>query len=122
MAERQYPEGWTVSFGSGGGCTMEPGEVAGKVGMASHLPVITDLGFGPRGTLWVARHVFPGEPAVTDVFDGEGVYLGTIHGKGLPLGWLGPERVLFAIENEETGVGVIGVYRISDNSRNGAGD
>lgn len=114
MAERQYPDGWTVSFGSGGGCTMEPSEVAEKVGMASHLPVLNALAFGPRGTLWVDRHVFPGEPPVTDVFDRQGAYLGTVHGKGVPLGWLGDDRVLFAIGDEDTGVSVIGVYRISE--------
>ena len=119
MARSQYPEGWTVSFGNGGGCTMEPSEVADKLGMASHLPVITNVAFGPRGTLWVDRHVFPGEAAVTDVFDREGAYLGTVHGKGLPLGWLGDDRVLFAIGDEATGVSVIGVYRITE-SINGA--
>ena len=114
MAKSQYPEGWTVSFGNGGGCTMEPAEVAEKVGMASHLPVVTNVAFGPRGTLWVDRHVFPGQPPVTDVFDGEGAYLGTVHGKGLPLGWLGDDRVLFAIGDEDTGVSVIGIFRIAE--------
>ena len=114
MAKRQYPEGWTVSFGGGGGCTMEPDEVAEKLGMASHLPVLNALAFGPRGTLWVDRHVFPGEPPVTDVFDRQGAYLGTVHGKGLPLGWLGDDRVLFAIGDEATGVSVIGVFRIGE--------
>lgn len=113
MADREYPEGWTVSFGSGGGCTMQPNEVAEKLGMASHLPVLSSVAFGPRGTLWVDRHVFPGEPAVTDVFDREGAYLGTVHGKGLPLGWLSDDRVLFTIDDAETGVSVIGVYRIT---------
>lgn len=56
----------------------------------------------------------PGEPAVTDVFDEAGAYLGTAHGMGLPLGWLGDDRVLFAIENDETGVSVIGIFRIAD--------
>ena len=65
-------------------------------------------------TLWVDRHAFPGEPAVTDVFDEAGAYLGTVHGMGLPLGWLGDDRVLFAIENDETGVSVIGLFRISE--------
>jgi hypothetical protein len=120
MAERQYPEGWTVSFGSGGGCTMEPSEVAEKLGMASHLPVLNNVAFGPRGTLWVERHVFPGEPPVTDVFDREGAYLGTVNGKGLPLGWLGDDRVLFAIEDDATGVSVIGVFRMTESTNEAA--
>jgi hypothetical protein len=121
MADREYPEGWTVSFGNGGGCTMPPAEVAEKLGMASHLPVITNVAFGPRGTLWVDRHVFPGEPPITDVFDGAGAYLGTVHDRGVPLGWLGDDRVLFAVADQATGVSVIGVFRIVESAnRDGA--
>jgi hypothetical protein len=114
MASREHPDGWTVSFGNDGECTLDPDEVAEKLGMASHLPVVTNVAFGPRGTLWVDRHVFPGDPSVTDVFDRVGAYLGTVRGLGLPLGWLDTDRVLFAIEDDATGVSVIGVFRISE--------
>ena len=114
-----YPEGWKVSFGGGGDCTIPGTEVAAKTGMASHLPSITGLSFGPRGTLWVARHTFPGDSAVTDVFTRDGGYMGTVSGFGLPLGWLGPDRILFPIEDVETGVAVIGVYRISEGDQDG---
>jgi hypothetical protein len=113
-ANRMYPDGWKVSFGGGGDCTIPGSEVAEKTGMTSHLPVITELAFGPRGTLWVQRHSFPGDSAVTDVFGRDGGYLGTVTGFGLPLGWLGADRILFPIEDTETGVTVIGVYRIPE--------
>jgi hypothetical protein len=120
MASREHPDGWTVSFGGNGECTLDPDEVAEKLGMASHLPVVTNVAFGPRGTLWVDRHVFPGEPSVTDVFDQAGAYLGTVRGLGLPLGWLDADRVLFAIEDDATGVSVIGVFRIFEAGKESA--
>ena len=119
-AERQYPDGWTVRFGGGGeGCTMDGSEVAEKVGVAPVLPVIDDLAFGPDGTLWVRRQGFPGDPAVVDLFDRRGAYLGTVNGRGLPMGWLGPDRVLLPVEDTETGVTRIGVYRISRDGAEG---
>lgn len=121
-ARRQYPDGWTVRFGGGGeGCTMDGAEVAEKAGIAPLLPVIADLAFGPGGTLWVQRLGFPGEPAVVDLFDREGVYLGTVNGRGLPLGWLGPDRVLLPVEDRETGVTRVGVYHISREGAEGVG-
>ncbi len=113
-ALRQYPDGWTVRFGGGGdGCTMEGSEVAEATGMSPFLPVIEDAALGPEGTVWVRRHRFPGEPPIVDLFDPEGSYLGTVHGRGLPLGWLGSDRVLLPIEDQESGVTRIGVYRVS---------
>ena len=111
-ADRMYPEGWKVSFGGGGDCTIPGSEVAAQAGMESHLPALTEVAFGPRGTIWAARHAFPGDSAVTDVFDRGGAYLGTVTGLGLPMGWLGGDRILFPIEDAETGVKVIGIYRI----------
>lgn len=112
LADRMYPDKWRVSFGNGGGCEIEGREVAAKAGMADHLPVVNAVAFGPEGTVWVARHSFPGDPPVTDVFAASGAYLGTITGRGLPLGWLGPDRILFPIEDEATGIAVVGVFRI----------
>jgi hypothetical protein len=113
-ALRQYPEGWTVRFGGGGeGCTMEGDEVAEKAGMAPFLPVISELSLGPDESLWVRRHGFPGDSAVVDVFDRAGAYLGTMTGRGIPLGFLGGDRVLLPVEDRETGVIRIGVYRMT---------
>jgi hypothetical protein len=112
-AGRQYPDGWSVSFGGGQRCTMEGPEVAEKTGMAETLPVISGVAIGLNGELWVQRHSFPGDTPVVDVFDAAGVYLGTVVGRGLPLGWLGPDRILFAVEDNTTGITRIGVYTIS---------
>lgn len=114
MARRQHPDGWSVSFSGGSGCTLDPAEVVAKTGMAPTLPVVQDVAFGPRGTLWVQRHAFPGDTATSDVFDQRGEYLGSVRGRGLPLGWLGEDRVLFAEEDPTTGIVTIAGYRILD--------
>jgi hypothetical protein len=114
MARRQHPDGWSVSFSNGSDCTLDPAEVAAKTGMAPTLPVLQDVAFGPRRTLWVARHAFPGDSATTDVFDHDGAYLGSVRGRGMPLGWLGEDLVLFAEEEPSTGIVTIVAYRILD--------
>ncbi len=112
-ARRMYPDGWKVTFGGGGGCTIDGEEVARKTGMADRLPLIAEVGFGPEGTIWVRRFTFPDRPQVADVFDREGAYLGTVEGRGLPLGWLGRDMILFPIEDEATGATVVGLYRLT---------
>ncbi len=119
-ARRMYPDGWKVTFGGGGGCTIDGAEVAAKAGMADRLPLIADLGFGPDSTIWVRRHTFPGDPQVSDVFAASGAYLGTITGRGLPLGWLGRDRILFPIEDDATGVTMIGIFSVSPATGEGA--
>lgn len=57
---------------------------------------------------------------MSDVFDAEGAYLGTVSGRGVPLGWLDDDRILFPIEDAATGVTVIGIYRIEMPSDEGA--
>lgn len=111
-AERMYPEGWKVNFQRGGECVIEGAEMAAKAGMADHLPVLAEVAFGPDGTVWARRHAFPGEEPVVDVFDARGTYLGTVTGRGLPLGWLGRDRILFPIDDPESGITVIGIFRI----------
>jgi hypothetical protein len=61
----------------------------------------------------VRRFTFPDESPITDVFDREGAYLGTLRGRGLPLGWLGRDVILFPIEDEATGVTVVGLFRLT---------
>lgn len=113
-AVKLYPEGLAVSFGGGsGGCTTPATEVGEKVGVAPTLPVVRAMRFAPDGSLWVERYTFTGETPRTDVFDADGHYLGTVTGRSLPLGFLGPDTVLFAIPNEDDGTSVIGEFRIT---------
>ena len=59
------------------------------------------------------RYTFEGETPATDVFDAEGRYLGTVTGKGAPLGFLGKDLVLFPIDNADDGTSIVGIYRIT---------
>jgi len=112
-AAKLYPEGLKVRFGSGGECTTPSAEVGEKVGVAPTLPVVRAMAIAPDGTLWVERYTFDGETPRTDVFDRDGHYVGTAAGRSLPLGFLGPNRVLFPIKNDDDGTSVIGIYRIT---------
>ncbi len=112
-AAKLYPEGLKVRFGSDGECITPSAEVGEKVGVAPTLPVVRAMAVAPDGTLWVERYTFEGETPRTDVFDRDGHYLGTASGRSLPLGFLGPDVVLFPIKNDDDGTAVIGIYRIT---------
>ncbi|MGA0920880.1 MAG: hypothetical protein ACO3SD_09230 [Gemmatimonadaceae bacterium] len=75
---------------------LEPAQVA-----LQHLALHKD------GTLWVERTV-PGsaEPARLDVFGPDGVYVGTVPGRGVPVGYLPNGEVLFVRARAE-GSGVV---------------
>ena len=115
-AKRLYPTGMTVRFGGGGAdgsCTTPAEEVAEKAGLAAQIPLVQDVAIGRDGTLWVQRQTFEGETPLTDVFDAEGHYLGTLTGRSVPLGFLSRDRVLFGVTDPETGVTRIGVFQFT---------
>lgn len=121
-AKLLYPEGMTVRFfdgNSNGSCTTPAEEVAEKAGLAPFIPLVKAVTVAPDGTLWVERQSFVGEPALTDVFNAEGRYLGTMAGRALPLGFLSGDRVLFAVEDAESGITRIGVYQLTRNPESG---
>ncbi|MGE0351857.1 MAG: 6-bladed beta-propeller [Gemmatimonadales bacterium] len=113
--ERQYPEGMTLRFGSGGGgkCVITVSELQEKLGVADVVPQIRAVTITADGTLWVKRYTFPDEPERTDVFAGDGAYLGTLTGRGLPLGTIGRDVLLFVLEEEDTGAKVVGMFRVT---------
>ncbi|MDZ4257036.1 MAG: hypothetical protein U0974_06210 [Gemmatimonadales bacterium] len=117
-AKRLYPDGMTVRFDAGS-CTTPAEEVAEKAGLAPFIPLVKEVAVAPDGTLWVQRMTFVGEPAATDVFNAEGRYLGTMAGRALPLGFLSGDRVLFAVEDAESGITRIGVYQLTRNPESG---
>jgi hypothetical protein len=111
-ANRLFPDGLKVRFGSSGECVTPSAEVGEKVGVAATIPVVRSAVMSPDGSLWVERYTFQGETPAVDVFDREGQYLGTLTGRSLPLGFLDNNRVLFAIVNPEDDTTVIGLFRI----------
>lgn len=110
---RLHPEGVTVQFGGGGGCTIPVSEMVEKQGTAPVVPQVRALVLDPQGRLWVERYTFDDEPDQVDLFSAEGEYLGTMTGRGLPLGFPRADLVLFAEENPDTGVSQVVAYQIS---------
>ncbi|MCC6246128.1 MAG: 6-bladed beta-propeller [Gemmatimonadaceae bacterium] len=111
-AARLYPDGLKVGF-DGGECVTPSAEIAEKVGMAPTLPVVRSSLMAPDGSLWVARYTLKGETPSVDVFSPAGQYEGTLRGRGLPLGFLGNDIVLFAITNADDDTSVVGLFRIA---------
>lgn len=109
---RLHPEGMRISFGGGGGCTIPASEIMEKQGVAPHVPQIRGIVLDPQGRLWVERYTFADEPDLVDVVEADGRYLGTMAGKGPPLGFIGDSVVLFAEENAVTGVSQVVGYRV----------
>jgi 6-bladed beta-propeller len=112
-ASRLYPQGLKVQFGSGGACVTPSAEVGEKVGVAETLPVVRAVATAPDGSVWVERYTFDGETPAVDVFSADGQYVGTLTGRPLPLGFLGPDQVIFPITNADDGTTVIGVFQIA---------
>lgn len=110
-AAKLYPEGLKVVF-EGGGCVTPSKEVGEKLGVAPTLPLVRQMIFDPAGRMWVERYTFKDEVPMVDVFDAEGQYVGTANNRTLPLGFLGTDKVLFPIEDDATGIRVVGVFRI----------
>ena len=110
---RQQPEGFRMRFGGGGECRAETEEVVSKAGMAPTIPVVNQVTFGPRETIWVSRYTIGDEPKLVDVFDRDGVYLGTTD--RMPLGVLAGDRVLFRIADAESGTEYVGIYTVRAN-------
>lgn len=113
---RLYPEGMKVRFGNGGECVISAQDIIDKLGTGGRVPLIKAITFGPDSALWVQRYTFDDEEPAVDVFASSGRYLGTLRGKSLPMGFAGPDLVLFPIEDESTGAKLVGVYRIKRNS------
>lgn len=116
---RLYPEGMKIRFSAGGGagaCTIPASEIMEKQGVAESVPQIRSLVLDLQDRLWVERYTFQDEPGLVDVFTADGRYLGTLSGKGPPLGFVGADMVLFAEEDLDTGVRQVVAYRIGGGS------
>lgn len=111
-ASKLFPEGMRVRFGGPKECVVPARELGEKLGMAPTIPLVRNMAWSPDGSLWVERYTFEGDPPQTDVFDARGGYVGTAYGRSLPLGFLGPDVVLFAEPNADDGSSRVGVFRI----------
>lgn len=108
-----YPEGMRVSFGGAGpDCVVPVEEVMEKQGVAPLMPFVFDVVLLSDGSMWALRTPHQAPPAV-DVFGPDGIYAGTMRGRGLPLALLPNGEMLFAKDDEESGGKVIVRVRVS---------
>lgn len=108
---RLYPDGFRVRFSRPGECIITLDDLETKLGMAPVVPALRALALAPDGALWVERYTFEDEGPRVDVFSAEGGYLGTLTGRGLPLGFVG-NLVLFGEEDEATGLHYLVAVRV----------
>ena len=105
-----YPNGmeWKFSFGDRMTTCVTPiDEVIAQQGLAESYPFAFDVALLSDGTMWVLRTPTAAAASVVDVFGPDGVYAGTMTGRGLPLARMPNGELLFAREDAESGGTVI---------------
>jgi len=108
-----YPEGMIIRFGEGRPpCIVPVEEVMKQQGVAKLMPFIFDVALHADGTMWALRTPTQAPPVV-DVFGPDGIYAGTMRGRGLPLARLPNGELLFAKDDEESGGKVIVRVRVT---------
>ena len=113
LARRSLGEGMKLGVGASRTCLIPAADLIEQAGIAETVPSISDLALAPDGTLWVKRWTFPDEPQLIDIFDSEGVYVGTLVGpKPFPLAFL-PNGDVLAAETDDVGLQRLVVYSVS---------
>lgn len=108
---REAGDGLTMRGGTG--CRVAPDVLIRSRGAADVVPAISDLTIDPAGRLWVHRWAPRGTGALTDVFNADGTYLGTLpRGTPFPALFTGPDRFV-AVEVDADGVQTLGLYHIA---------
>lgn len=81
--ERLFPDGMRISLGSGPDCVIPVEELIAQQGLSNTMPIVTDLFVRASGETWVQRS--EGTFTLIDVFDEQGLYLGTTTDIALPV-------------------------------------
>jgi hypothetical protein len=94
-------------------CTSPAAMRVEKQGYWPLLPAVADLEVAPDGSLWVERTRVHGEPQQVDVFDADGVYLGTLPPESpFPVAFL-PDGRFLALRRDEMDLDRIVIYRVN---------
>ena len=114
IAQARIGEGSTVSL-MGRTCRIDPVEELETRGFEELRQVVSDIRVDPDGWIWVRRHAAPLSELdrfVTDVFDSDGVYRGTLpEGSPWPATFTLDGRVI-ALEADELGIQSFVVYAV----------
>jgi hypothetical protein len=108
---REAGKGLTIRFNDQS-CTTPLAEAAKARGMAPTIPALRRIAVAPDGTLWAERWEPVDDTQRVDVIASDGRYLGTISGRGAPLGFLRGGRVLYAETDTVTDVQSLVVLRL----------
>ena len=114
-ALRRIGEGSTVGLVGSASCRLDPVEELETRGFEEQRQVVSAIRVDGDGWIWVRRHAAPlSEPDrfVTDVFDPDGVYQGTLpEGTPWPATFTADGRVV-ALETDELGIQSFVVYSV----------
>lgn len=110
---REAGKGLTIRFNDQS-CTTPLAEAATSRGMAPTIPALRRIAVAPDGTLWAERWEPVDDTQRVDVIASDGRYLGTISGRGAPLGFLRGGRVLYAEQDTVTDLQSLVVLRVRD--------
>jgi hypothetical protein len=107
-----HPNGMRIGFGGArADCIVPVEEVMEKQGVAPVMPFVFDVVLLSDGSMWALRTPQQAPPVV-DVFGPDGIYAGTMRGRGLPLALLPNGEMLFAQDDAESGGKVIVRVRV----------
>lgn len=110
-----HPDGlrFTLGFADGTrGCTVPVEELVAKQGLAPTYPFAFDVALHADGEMWVLRTPPEVADARVDVFGPDGLYRGTLRGRGVPLARLPNGELLFVREDSASGGQVIARVRV----------
>lgn len=108
-----YPDGWRVSFGGAGpDCVVPVEEVVAQQGLSDVMPVVQDVLVLGDGRIVVRRTLTGAPEQLLDVFAADGVYLGTLRGRQMPVAMLQGGEWLVPEEDEDSGGRVLTIYRV----------
>ena len=111
LARQEFSGGWRVPRPTGTTvCDAE--EVVKLRGFEPEIPLIAKLAIAPDTELWVGRGGVKGQRLPIDIFQLDGVYLGTLSpGAPFPVAFL-PNGQIIAYELDEMDVGRLVIYRV----------
>lgn len=112
MLERELQNGFQIRF-NGNTCRVPNDEIAELIGIAAELPALRRIAIAPNGTVWAERFEPLADTQRVDVVAPDGRLLGTVAGRGAPLGFLSGGRVVFYETDEDTDLQELVVVRVS---------
>lgn len=112
LLERELVNGFQIRF-NGTTCKVPNDEIAKFIGIAAALPALRRIAIAPDGTVWAERFEPLADTQRVDVVAPNGRFLGTVTGRGAPLGFLSGGRAVFHETDEDTDLQELVVVRVA---------